>query len=182
MRSDEDDDRRRFSEYVAARRDLVRRTAYLMCGDWHWAEDLTQAALIRVAAAWHRIRDPQAVDAFVRTCLVRTYLAETSLAWRRRERSFAEAPEVASVEDESESVARRMLFAQALRSLPPRQRVTLICRYYQGLDVAETAAALGCPEGTVKSQTARGLAALRQVLGDAEDRPPELVWAAEARP
>lgn len=163
---DEDEDRRQFNEYFTARRDTVRRAAYLMCGDWHWADDLAQAAFIRLAAGWHRIRDRQALDAFVRTCLVRAYLAETRRVWRRRESSFADLPETAGGSDDAERVARRLAFAQALRKLPPRQRVTLVCRYYQGLDVAETAAALGCSEGTVKSQTARGLAALRRLLGD----------------
>ncbi|AVT37058.1 SigE family RNA polymerase sigma factor [Plantactinospora sp. BB1] len=171
MRSDDEDrrdeDRRQFSEYFAARRDVVRRSAYLMCGDWHWADDLAQAAFIRLASAWHRVRDQQALDAFVRTCLVRSYLAETRRVWRRRERAVAEPPEWAGPDDDAESVTRRVVFARALREVPPRQRVTLICRYYHQLDVAETAAVLGCSEGTVKSQTARGLATLRRVLGDA---------------
>ncbi|NBE85212.1 SigE family RNA polymerase sigma factor [Micromonospora rubida] len=167
MRSHEDEDRRQFSEYFTARREVVRHSAYLMCGDWHWADDLTQAAFIRVASAWHRVRDPQALDAFVRTCLVRTYLSETRRVWRRRERVVAEMPDVAGGSDDAESVARRVVFAQALRQVPPRQRVTLVCRFYQGLDVAETAVALGCSEGTVKSQTSKGLATLRKVLGDA---------------
>jgi RNA polymerase sigma-70 factor (sigma-E family) len=166
MPSDEDD-RREFSEYFAARRETVRRSAYLMCGDWHWADDLTQNAFIRLASSWHRVRDRQALDAFLRTCLVRAYLAETRRVWRRRERPIAETPELAGAEDDAESVTRRLLFARALREVPPRQRVTLVYRFYQGLDVAETAAALGCSEGTVKSQTARGLATLRRVLGDA---------------
>jgi RNA polymerase sigma factor (sigma-70 family) len=76
-------------------------------------------------------------------------------------------------------VDRRLVFERALRQVPPRQRVTLVCRFYQGLDVAETAAALGCSEGTVKSQTARGLAALRRVLGDAIGPPVELVGVRE---
>lgn len=168
---DEDEDRRQFSEYFAARYEVVRRTAYLMCGDWHWADDLTQAAFIRLAAGWHRIRDLQAVDAFVRTCLIRTYLSETRRVWRRRERAVAETPEPAGIDGDIETVTRRMLFTQALRQVPPRQRVTLICRFYQGLDVAETAAELGCSAGTVKSQTARGLAALRHILGDAAPVP-----------
>ena len=179
MRSDEDGERRQFSEYFAARHDVVRRTAYLMCGDWHWADDLAQSAFIRLAGAWHRVRDPQALDAFVRTCLVRAYLADTRRVWRRRERSSAELPELPAADDDAELATRRVIFARALRELPPRQRVTLICRYYQGLDVAETAAVLGCSEGTVKSQTARGLAALRRVLGDAVEPPPVLVWATE---
>lgn len=167
MRSNDDEDRRHFSEYFTARREMVRRTAYLICGDWHWAEDLTQAAFIRLAAGWHRVQDPQALDAFVRTCLIRAYLAETRRQWRRRERTVAEPPDVAGVDDDAEVADRRVVFERALRRVPPRQRVTLVCRFYQGLDVAETAAALGCSEGTVKSQTARGLASLRRVLGDA---------------
>jgi RNA polymerase sigma-70 factor (sigma-E family) len=179
MRSDDDEDRRQFSEYFAARREAVRRTAYLMCGDWHWADDLTQSAFIRLASAWHQVRDPQALDAFVRTCLVRAYLAETRRVWRRRERSVAVAPDLASGDDAAEATTRRVVFAQALRKVPPRQRVTLVCRFYQGLDVAETAAALRCSEGTVKSQTARGLVTLRRALGDAV---PEraMAWATEA--
>ncbi|HYN97768.1 MAG TPA: SigE family RNA polymerase sigma factor [Pilimelia sp.] len=181
MRSDEDTDRREFADYFTARRDAVRRAAYLMCGDWHWADDLTQTAFIRLAQSWHRVRDRQALDAFVRTCLVRVYLAETRRVWRRRERAFAEPPERIDAADDAEVIARRVMFADAVRRLPPRQRVTLVCRFYQGLDVAETAVALGCSEGTVKSQTARGLVALRRLLGDAADLP-ELMRAAEARP
>jgi RNA polymerase sigma-70 factor (sigma-E family) len=182
MRGDEED-RRRFSEYVAARREVVRRTAYVMCGDWHWADDLTQTAFIRLAAGWHRIRDQQAVDAYVRTCLVRAYLAETRRLWRRRERPVAVFPDTAGADpgagEDAEAVTRRLVFADALRRLPPRQRVTLVCRFYQELDVAETAAALGCSEGTVKSQTARGLAALRRVLGEVGVPPAALVMVTE---
>jgi RNA polymerase sigma-70 factor (sigma-E family) len=181
MRSEQDEDRRQFSEYFTARHDVVRRTAYLMCGDWHWADDLTQAAFIRLAAAWHKVRDRQALDAFVRTCLVRVYLAETRRVWRHRERPFAELPELASAGDDAEAATRRLVFTRALGQLPPRQRVTLICRYYHGLDVAETADALNCSAGTVKSQTARGLAALRQVLGEAiEPAAPALAGEGQA--
>ncbi|WP_213454958.1 SigE family RNA polymerase sigma factor [Rhizomonospora bruguierae] len=165
MRGDAEE-RRQFGEYFAARRDAVRRTAYLLCGDWHWAEDLTQVAFIRLADGWSRVRDRQALDAFVRTCLVRAYLSETRRLWRRRERPYGDPPEAVVPDDGPEALAQRELFARALRRLPPRQRATLVCRYYQELDVAETAAALGCSVGTVKSQTARGLAALRELLGD----------------
>ena len=178
MRRDEEGDGRQFSEYFVARFDVVRRTAYLMCGDWHWAEDLAQAAFVRLASSWHRVRDPQALDAFVRTCLIRVYISETRRVWRRREHSYAEPPETGG-HDDTETVARRIVFAEALRKLPARQRVTLVCRFYQGLDVAETAEALGCSEGTVKSQTARGLAALRRVLGEMDLPAPMLVWAGE---
>src|SRR6185436_6300878 len=157
--------RRRFTEYFAAHREPLRRTAYLICGDWHWADDLTQTAFIRLAQGWHRVRDPRAMDAYLRTCLVRAYLAETRRVWRRRERPVADAPDRPVPGDDADDAVRRLVFADALAQLPPRQRITLVCRYYQGLDVAETAALLACSEGTVKSQTARGLAALRRVLG-----------------
>lgn len=177
----DDEHRRRFNEYFAARHDTVRRTAYLICGDWHWADDLTQTAFIRLAAGWHRIRDPEAIDAYVRTCLVRAYLSESRRVWRRRERPFADVPEAATDADATEAVTRRMTFALALRQVPARQRMTLVYRFFNGLDVAQTAAALDCSEGTVKSQTARGLATLRAVLGDATFTPAPVVPATEGR-
>ncbi|MET7425075.1 SigE family RNA polymerase sigma factor [Dactylosporangium sp. NPDC005555] len=155
-----------FEEYFAARRDVVRRAAYLLCGDWYWADDLTQIAFVRLAAGWHKIRDRAALDAFVRTCLVRAYLDETRRVWRRREHSHAELPDLGTTDDSAEATTRRVVFAAALRQLAPRQRAALVCRFYQGLDVAETADVLGCSQGTVKSQTARALARLRTLLDD----------------
>lgn len=129
---------------------------------------------MRLAAAWPRVRDRQSLDAFVRTCLVRVYLSETLRARYRLESVFAEPPDEAGHgDDPGELATRRVLFARALQSLPPRQRVTLICRYYQDLDVAETAVVMGCTEGTVKCQTARGLVALRRALVEME-LPPAL--------
>ena len=155
-----------FASYFAGRHQMMRRTAFLLCGDWHWADDLAQVAFIRAAASWHRVRDPAARDAFVRTCLFRAYLGESTRAWRRREASTAEPPERTGHDSDP---ATRLSFLDALRKVPPRQRATLVCRFYQGLDVQETAEALGCSPGTVKSQTARGLSALRTALGDAID-------------
>lgn len=88
---------------------------------------------------------------------MRAYLAETRRSWRRRERPTAQLPDAVGHDDDAEAVTRRLLFAEALGRLPTRQRVTLVCRFYQGSDVAETAAVLGCSTGTVKSQTARAL-------------------------
>ncbi|GAB3846921.1 SigE family RNA polymerase sigma factor [Dactylosporangium cerinum] len=164
MPSGETEEQRQFREYFTARRDAVRRTAYLLCGDWHWADDLAQTAFMRLAVSWRKVRDREALDGYVRTCLVRAYLADVRRVWRRRERSVAEPPDVFGHAGASEAAPRRMAFAAALRRLPPRQRAALVCRYYQDLDVAATAAALGCSQGTVKSQTARGLARLRELL------------------
>ncbi|GAA1500426.1 SigE family RNA polymerase sigma factor [Dactylosporangium maewongense] len=164
MPSGESEEQRQFREYFTARRDVVRRTAYLLCGDWHWADDLTQTAFMRLAVGWRKVRDREALDGFVRTCLVRAYLADVRRVWRRRERSVAEPPDVAGAAGAAEGSPGRIAFAAALRQLPPRQRAVLVCRYYQDLDVAATAAVLGCAQGTVKSQAARGLARLRELL------------------
>jgi RNA polymerase sigma-70 factor (sigma-E family) len=157
--------RQAFAEYFAARRDVVRRTAFLLCGDVDWADDLTQVTFVKVATAWDRIRDPQALDAFVRTCLIRTYLAESRRIWRRREYASLRPPESTSG-DPTDDVTRRLAFMDALKQLPPRQRAVLVCRFYQDLDVNQTAQALNCSAGTVKSQTARGLATLRGLVED----------------
>jgi RNA polymerase sigma-70 factor (sigma-E family) len=162
MPSEDPEEHRQFREYFVARRDTVRRTAYMLCGDWHWADDLTQSAFMRLAVSWRKVNDRQALDAFVRTCLMRAYFADLRKVWRRRERSVESLPDVAVAPDGAS--ADREAFLAALRRLPPRQRAVLVCRYYQDLDVAATAQTLGCSPGTVRSQAARGLDKLRALL------------------
>ena len=163
-----------FAEYFRARRDGVRRSAYLLCGDWHRADDLAQTAFVTLHRKWSSIRDPGAVDAYLRRVLVRAMIDETRRPWRR-ERTVAQAPEPAGGSagggsgGHADAVLTRHALVEALREVPPRQRAVLVLRFMEGLDVAGTAAALGCREGTVKSQTAHGLAALREVLGSALD-------------
>jgi RNA polymerase sigma-70 factor (sigma-E family) len=164
----DDASEREFAEYFRARRDAVRRTAYLLCGDWHRADDHAQAAFVALHRHWRRIRDRGALDAWVRRTLVRAIVDESRRPWRR-ERSTAEPPPETGVPSASEAVTTRHVLVDGLRAVPPRQRAVLVLRYLDGLDVAGTAAALGCSEGTVKSQTAHGLTALRAVLGDALD-------------
>lgn len=159
-----------FAEYFRARREAVRRNAYLLCGDWHRADDLAQTAFVALHRKWQSIRDPGAVDAYVRRTLVRAMIDETRRPWRR-ERAVPELPEpgVAPGDDgPADRVATRSALVGALGALPPRQRAVLVLRYLEGLDVAATAEALGCRQGTVKSQTSHGLAALRTVLGGEE--------------
>ena len=155
-----------FAKYFANRRDAVRRTAYLLCGDWHRADDLAQLAFVALHRRWHKIRDHGALDAYVRKTLVRSVIDESRRPWRR-ERFVDEVPEppAASVGFDTQVVTREALLA-GLREVPPRQRAVLVLRYFEGLDVAAAATALGCTEGTVKSQTARGLAALRAALDE----------------
>jgi RNA polymerase sigma-70 factor (sigma-E family) len=162
-------DEQDFRQYFAARRDAVRRSAYLLCGDWHRADDLAQTAFVALHRRWHKIRDRAALDAYVRRSVVRAVIDESRRPWRR-ERFTGEVPDVAgTVPDVGDAVAIRSALLGALAKVPPRQRAVLVLRYLEGLDVSGAAAALGCTEGTVKSQTARGLAALRAELGKAMD-------------
>ena len=157
-----------FSLYVTARRDRVRRTAYLLCGDWHRADDLTQIAFVKLYGAWDRIRDRGALDAYVRSCLVRATVDESRRPWRR-ERAVEVLPEVPDSFDLADVIADRALVQAALEQVPPGQRATLVLRYFEGLDVAGVAVAMGCSEGNVKSQTARGLVALKKALAGKVD-------------
>jgi RNA polymerase sigma-70 factor (sigma-E family) len=165
-------DEQEFRQYFAARRDAVRRSAYLLCGDWHRADDLAQTAFVALHRRWHKIRDRAALDAYVRRSVVRAVIDESRRPWRR-ERFTGEVPDVADTAagapDVGEAVATRSALLAALAKVPPRQRAVLVLRYLEGLDVSGAAAALGCTEGTVKSQTSRGLAALRAELGEAID-------------
>jgi RNA polymerase sigma-70 factor (sigma-E family) len=162
-------DEQEFAEYFVARRDAVRRTAYMLCGDWHRADDLAQTAFVALHRRWRKIRDRGALDAYVRRTVVRAAIDESRRPWRR-ERQTETLPEVTDqgtrVDDR---VATRSALLDGLKEVPPRQRAVLVLRFLEGLDVAATATALKCSEGTVKSQTARGLDALRGVLGDALD-------------
>lgn len=149
--------------FAKANLESMRRTAYLLAGDWHRADDLVQDTLIRLAGSLRQVRDPVALPAYVRTCMIRALLDQRRRPWRR-ERSVAEPPD-RGLDDAVEGVERRTDVLRALQQVPPRQRAVLVCRFYEDLDIAATAAALGCSTGTVKSQTARGLAALRAALG-----------------
>ena len=150
-----------FAELVAAKGAALRRTAYLMCGDWHLAEDLVQGVFVKIHLHWHRIRRQDTFDAYLRTTLFRTFLDSRRLKWRRETPAEylpeVEAPGTGPSDDRDVLVA-------ALRRIPPRQRAVLVLRYWEDLSVEETAGLLGCAAGTVKSQTAKGLAALRPLL------------------
>lgn len=157
-----------FAKYFADRREAVRRTAYLLCGDWHRADDLAQLAFVALHRKWRKVRDKGALDAYVRRTIVRAVIDESRRPWRR-ERFVDEVPEPpTSASFDTQVVTREALLA-GLREVPPRQRAVLVLRYFEGLDVAAAATALDCTEGTVKSQTARGLATLRAALDEEVD-------------
>ncbi|MEY9894065.1 RNA polymerase sigma-70 factor (sigma-E family) [Catenulispora sp. MAP12-49] len=169
-----------FSELVAARSPTLRRTAYLMCGDWHQAEDLTQIALIKLHAAWGRVRRREDLDAYLRKTLLRACIDEKRRARWRWEHSASDwLPDPPAAEGPvDEAAADRDLLVAALRALPAGQRAVLVLRFWEDQSVEETARLLGCSLGTVKSQTSRGLAALRAELARPEyaTDPDLLTW------
>ncbi|WP_155369764.1 SigE family RNA polymerase sigma factor [Catellatospora vulcania] len=157
-----------FTAYCAARSETLRNTAYLLCGDWHLAHDLTQTALIKLYLAWSRVNRHGALDAYARQVLVRVFLDERRRPWRR-ERGVAD-PAVFDRPAHDPAIAERLAVRAALAEVPPRQRAALVLRFWLDLSVDQAAEALRCSPGTVKSQTARGLATLRAAL----ERMPEL--------
>jgi RNA polymerase sigma-70 factor (sigma-E family) len=150
-----------FTEYTAARLGSLRRVAYLLCRDWDFADDLVQRTIIKVYVHWNRARAHGHPDAYARVVLVREFLGEQRTGWARRVRLAAEPPdEPAASTDHDAALDVR----SALASLPPGQRATLVLRFYCDLSVEQSARALGCSAGTVKSQTAKGIEGLRRAL------------------
>jgi RNA polymerase sigma-70 factor (sigma-E family) len=155
-----------FAEFAAASRVRLRATAYLLCGDWGRASDYVQEGLIRVYVAWPRLVRRGGELAYARKAVVSAFLDAS------RKRSSGERPEAehhdrSSKEDVATAVADRAALMAALARLPERQRACVVLRYFEELDVRETAAALRCSEGTVKSQTSRGLGAVKSMFEDA---------------
>ncbi|HEY7719688.1 MAG TPA: SigE family RNA polymerase sigma factor [Pedococcus sp.] len=153
---------RDFGEYVAERRPHLYRTAYLLCGDPHRAEDIVQTALAKLYVAWPRASRADSVDAYVRRVIINSHVDEGRRPWRREsptedERLDRAAPVGVSLEDSD-------ALWSALRRLGPKQRRVVVLRHYWGLSVEETAADLGVSPGTVKSQTSAALDKLRSVL------------------
>jgi RNA polymerase sigma-70 factor (sigma-E family) len=153
-----------FREFARAKTVLLRRTAYLLCGDWHLAEDLVQTTLIKLYRVWSKAHRGGPVDNYSRRILVRCWFDEQRKPWRRKENRDGTMPEVIDhrVDPAGADLSDRLV--HALAALTPRQRATVVLRYCNDLPVTEVAAVLGCSEGTVKSQTARGLEALRAAM------------------
>ncbi|MGW2250562.1 SigE family RNA polymerase sigma factor [Kitasatospora sp. NPDC001660] len=152
-----------FEEFVAACGPKLLRTAWLLTGDPHQAEDLLQTALAKVWPKWDRIAIERP-EAYVRKVLVNSHVSW----WRRRwtgELPHGELPEPpVHRADPFEDVVLSQVVATAVRALPPRQRAVVVLRFFEDLSVEETAEVLRCTTGTVKSQSHRALAALRGKL------------------
>ncbi|HXH79836.1 SigE family RNA polymerase sigma factor [Nocardioides sp.] len=155
MSRDED-----FGAYVAGRRPHLYRTAWMLCGDPHRAEDLVQEALTKLYIAWPRVSRVGNIDAYVRRMLVNGHIDDSRRPWRR-ERLTAQPPQLDATPGPGEESDELW---HALRALPAGQRRVVVLRHYLGLSVEETANDLGVGTGTVKSQTSAALAALRRNL------------------
>ncbi|MFG2004429.1 SigE family RNA polymerase sigma factor [Spirillospora sp. NPDC048911] len=150
-----------FTEFVRAHRAaLVRVAALLASGDTARAEDVVQTALTRLYQAWPRVR-PDTVEAYARRCVVNAATDERRSPFRRREQVRAQLPDRAAAGARHDDKAA---ITALLATLPAGMRAAVVLRYVEGLSVAETAGAMGCSEGNVRSQSARGLERLRAVF------------------
>ena len=146
-----------FDDFVAGRGDALWRSAWLLTGDAQLAEDLVQTALGKSFRAFQRVSAEGSFEAYVRRVMFTTYVAW----WRRRwngERPTEVLPEPPTPTPDA---AARHDLAAALLALPRGQRAVVVLRFFEDLTEKETAAVLEIQVGTVKSQTARALAALR---------------------
>lgn len=156
---DDHDVDKAFDAFVRAHYPSLTRMAFLLCGDWHRAEDATQDGLLRLHRRWRRIDDH---PAYARRTISRLLVDEARRPWRRE--TAQEEIRLEDVEDVADAVAGRQTMVRALQQLTPRRRACIVWRYYLDASVTDTAAALGCSEGNVKRLTSDALAALRGIL------------------
>jgi RNA polymerase sigma-70 factor (sigma-E family) len=151
-----------FVEFAGASFGRLWRTAFLLCGDWHTAEDLTQTTLAKVFVAWRRISHRNAVHAYAMRTLLNTYLTES----RRNRPVEVLMEQLPELSQEAPGPELRLAVLAALATLPPKARAVVVLRYWADLSVDQVAGLLGCSTGNVKSQSSRALDKLRLLLGD----------------
>jgi RNA polymerase sigma-70 factor (sigma-E family) len=152
-----------FAAYLAARQPSLLRTAYLLTGNRHDAEDLVQVAFAKLYLSWDKVRDQGSIDGYVRRILVNEHNSLWRRAWKKREHtaddSVLHALDRPHHDSPDDGVGAALW--DVVQTLPRRARAVVVLRYYEELSEAETAGVLGISVGTVKSQTSRALAALR---------------------
>jgi len=150
-----------FEEFVRSESRVLLRTAWLLCGNWATAEDLVQTTLAATWPRWTSLRRKDAPEVYVRKVMLTTFLR-----WNRRrwtgELSTGTMPQRADLSDAYAGSDLRNSLVDALQSLPARQRAVITMRYFADLTERETAAALGCSVGAVKSHSSRALISLRR--------------------
>jgi RNA polymerase sigma-70 factor (sigma-E family) len=153
-----------FAEFVAARWSALYRLSYLLAASPAGAEDLLQTSLEKAYVRWHRIGGMEYAEAYVRRMIANTYLSGRRRAWVREEPHEHVPDGESSVEG---ALLDRALLWPLVCALPARQRAVIVLRYYEDLSEAEIATTLGCAPGTVKSQSAAAMKALRRALAAA---------------
>ncbi|MEU4192897.1 SigE family RNA polymerase sigma factor [Kribbella sp. NPDC026611] len=150
-----------YIEFVEVAGAALRRTAFLVCGDWYRADDIVQDALLKLYRHWAKVDRGGNPLAYARRIVVNQAVDSGRRPWRR-EVPTAELPaDQVRLGDHAETHAERDEVLAALDLLPARQRACVVLRYYEDLSVEQTAQILGCSEGTVRSQASRGLDTLR---------------------
>ncbi|WP_329106514.1 SigE family RNA polymerase sigma factor [Micromonospora sp. NBC_01699] len=152
-----------FRDFYLARGTRLRATAYLLCGDWHLAEDLVQAAFTKLYLAWPRIYRYEHLDQYAHRTLLNTFFSERRRSWRRED-PVRELP-TTTPSTTGGDTEDRLVLIKALAALPDRQRATLVLRFFEDMSVEQTADLLGISTGAVKTHTSRALATLRTRLG-----------------
>ncbi|MGW0810249.1 SigE family RNA polymerase sigma factor [Nonomuraea sp. NPDC002799] len=152
-----------FVDFVRRRGDHHLRTAVLLTGNWHTAEDLVQSCLGRLYRVWPRLDTSSEPDAYLRRILVNTYRSWWRARWRR-EIPRAELPDQLDPGDVGEAGAVAEDVRKALAKLPVRQRTALVLRFFADLPESEVAGLMGCSVGSVKTHTHRGLRAMRRLI------------------
>ena len=165
-------DEQAFVEFAVGAAGQMHRTAYLLTGDWHRAHDAVQNALVKLYVAWPRLTRTGGLPTYARRAVVTCAIDEARRPWRREHVDDSAGASEVDRHDHMGQVDDRMVVLAALAELPPRQRATVILRYYEELTVEQAAEVLGCTTGTVKSQTARGLDTMRERLLAAGIREP----------
>jgi RNA polymerase sigma-70 factor (sigma-E family) len=160
-----------FTEFAQARQGHLRRLAFLLCGDWHDAQDLTQTALLNLCRHWGKALRAESLDGYAHKVLVHAFLNHRRKYRRDAERALDFTRQVERAHGTraaapSEQPELRLTLLHALAQLAPRGRAVLVLRFWEDLSVEATAAVLGCSAGNVKSQSSRALARLREILGD----------------
>lgn len=153
------DDEAEFARFMRGASRRLQRAAWALTGDWALAEDLVQTALVKVWRNWSKV-DQAAAYGYARRALVSTFID-----WHRRlsatETPAHQFPDVHDHGVQAERAELQIAMTAAIQRLPRRQRAVIVLRYYEDLDVNETAEVMGCSVGTVKSHTARAMKTLR---------------------
>jgi len=154
-----------FREFASARATQLFRLAFLLCNDWHEAEDLVQTTLTKVFVSWGRLRGISSADSYARKVMLNAFLSQRRLK-RSGELPTADFQDLPAPGADADL---RMTLLTALRGLPPRTRAVVVLRYVEDRSVESVATLMNATPAAVKSLNTRGLAQLRELLGADQD-------------